>query len=763
MSKFVEFLKEINTPAAQYANEMENIIFQDPSSAIVKARKFAETILNEVFSIEKIEEPYIKSFYEKVSYLTKEEYIKRETQKSLDTIRMVGNKAAHPGQQNDLADAYKLHREMYNIAVWFYEVYSDSEKQVKVPVYETPQLPKQENVEELIQQKISELLGKQGGQNISVGNDNQPVIEKVIEGEKPDILNKDLEEGQSYLLREIRRLKDSSQEAIENANQFSHFKEYLHVDRKVQLDLEKVLEENLSKDQGSLVLLCGNVGDGKSHLLAYLKEKKPWLIENYTIFNDATESFSPGKDAMQTLEETLNEFSDQKLSTAKGRVILAINMGVLHNFISTNHERYTYESLKKFIDDSKLFTPKITTHFSKGSFDLLSFGDYHSYELTESGPISTFYSSLLEKITRQSEDNTFYLALREDEKNGVKTMVQENFRLLHNKVIQEQIVNLIVQSIVKKKLVISARAFLNLVADILLPDKISNINLMSQFDMLEDSLPNLLFNRTERSDILRALGELDPLHCRSNHIDQLVIDLNTLSEWDSIIDENIKDEIPIKWLKSFISNETLMGYSFNLFFETFIRITYLTNKKFASNIADNSYLAYVKNLYNFNKGERMGVRTFYDEMKSAIFKWKGSPKKDYIYLNKPSEKFRLAQKINLRPTIEHLNHNTNDILESFKSTILIAYHDGIKGNEIFLEIDYPLYNLLTKVREGYRPNKKDEEDAIKFVEFIDKLMAFGDKQTELLVFFKADQRFYSIKRDDVFGAFVFERESNYIV
>lgn len=600
----------------------------------------------------------------------------------------------------------------------------------------------------------------QGGQSIEIGS--QPIIKKVGEEKNPEILNKNLEEGKSYLLREVRRLKDSSQEAIENANQFSDFKEYLHVDREVQLDLEKVLEENINKEEGSLVLLCGNVGDGKSHSLAYIKEKKPWLIENYTIFNDATESFSPSKDAMQTLEESLNEFSDQKLGTFKGRVILAINMGVLHNFILTEHENYTYEMLKDFIIDSEIFTSNVTTHFSRGSFDLLSFGDYQSYELTESGPISTFYSSLLEKITRLSKDNIFYLALQKDRKLGIETMVQENFKLLQNEVIRDRIVDLIVQSILKNKLVISARAFLNFVADILLPDEITNIKLMSQFDVLEDSLPNLLFNRAERSDVLRAISDLDPLHCRSIYVDQLIINLNTLSDWNSIISENIKDDISIKWLNSFMSNETLMGYSFNFFLESFIRITYLTNERFAQNITDKSYLAYVKNLYNFNKGEKNGIKALYEEVKSAIFKWKGSPKKDYIYLNKPSEKFRLAQRINLQPTIEHLNCNTNDILKTFKSTILIAYHNGKKVNEVFLEIDFPMYNLLTKVREGYRPNKKDEEDAIKFVEFIDKLMAFGDKQNELLVSFKADQRSYYIKRDD-FGAFVFERESNHSV
>ena len=62
-----------------------------------------------------------------------------------------------------------------------------------------------------------------------------------------------------------------------------------------------------------MILLCGSVGDGKSHLLAYLKEKKGNLIDHYKIFNDATESFSPDKNAMETLEDVLKGFSDEHI------------------------------------------------------------------------------------------------------------------------------------------------------------------------------------------------------------------------------------------------------------------------------------------------------------------------------------------------------------------------------------------------------------------------------------------------------------------
>ncbi|NMH73563.1 DNA phosphorothioation-dependent restriction protein DptF [Bacillus sp. RO2] len=747
----MSFLEGANSVAAQTAKKMEDLMFEDPSSSIVKARVFIEEILKEVFKKED-EAPYLTSLYDKISYLAKEGVIKRDIQQSFDTIRLSGNKAAHNAKFNDITEAYKLHKEMYKIAVWFYEVYSSA--QTKVPLYDIPKPRQKDNIEDLVRKQILEMLGT-GSIEVS---QLQPNIPSIVEEPKGDtgLLLKDLGERESYLLRELTRLKDSSQEAIENANQFSSFKNYLHVDRKIQLDLERILAANKERQGGSLILLCGSVGDGKSHLLAYLKKNKPELMDDYTIFNDATESFSPNKNAMETLEEVLKNFSDQKLKDCNDNIILAINMGVLHNFINTEHNKYSYESLKVFVEESELFSQKITTHYSKDKFDLLSFGDYHSYELTANGTISTFYSTLLKKVCAKTDQNPFNLALREDGKKNINTMVHENYKFLQNEFVQEQVVQLIIRTIIQHKLVISARAFLNLIADILIPDEVINKNLINEFDVLDHALPNLIFNRKERSEILKALSSLDPIHLRSKYIDETIVDLNTLSNWSTIISGNVLDEIGSNWFSSFNSKSDISGHTFNVFFESFLRITYLTNKEFVGKIKDKSYTEFIKNLYGFNTADKKTIRNFYDEMKNTIHKWKGTPKKDYVYLDQAANKYRLAQKLNLRPTIDHLHESTTEVLDTFKSSIVVGYRD--ENNKLLLEIDYKLYQLLMKVQEGYRPNKKDEEDAINFVEFVDKLMNFGDKKKELLVHFPKDNRSYILKRDE-FESFVFEREN----
>ena len=138
-NRFLSFLEELNPTAVQIANKMEELIFEDASSAIVKARKFAETILKDVIKIEKLEVPRRINLYEMILMLSKEEIITKDVQKTLDTIRIIGNKAAHEGSNDeDLTQAFKLHKEMYKLGVWYYEVYS-SNHDFKIPPYEKPQ------------------------------------------------------------------------------------------------------------------------------------------------------------------------------------------------------------------------------------------------------------------------------------------------------------------------------------------------------------------------------------------------------------------------------------------------------------------------------------------------------------------------------------------------------------------------------------------------------------------------------------------------
>ena len=54
---FLSFIEHLSPLAALNAKKMEELLYEDSASAIVKSRLFLEEILNEVFKLERIEAP----------------------------------------------------------------------------------------------------------------------------------------------------------------------------------------------------------------------------------------------------------------------------------------------------------------------------------------------------------------------------------------------------------------------------------------------------------------------------------------------------------------------------------------------------------------------------------------------------------------------------------------------------------------------------------------------------------------------------------
>ena len=101
------------------------------------------------------------------------------------------------------------------------------------------------------------------------------------------------------LIDVLSKLRKSSKESIDNTEVFDGFKEYMHVERKAETDLINLIKNVNDSGRKTLILLCGSAGDGKSHLLAYLKNKTD-LLNNYNIINNATKSVSPTQTAIET-------------------------------------------------------------------------------------------------------------------------------------------------------------------------------------------------------------------------------------------------------------------------------------------------------------------------------------------------------------------------------------------------------------------------------------------------------------------------------
>ncbi|WHT39513.1 DNA phosphorothioation-dependent restriction protein DptF [Myroides sp. mNGS23_01] len=190
----------------------------------------------------------------------------------------------------------------------------------------------------------------------------------------------------NIFIRELQKLKESSRFAIANGvnAEMDEFKKYLHVEREVEVHLRNIIKESCNLTGPQLILVCGNVGDGKSHILSYLRNTIPEEINKFHTHNDATESHNPTETSNETLYKLLDGFKDINLGTSSAKIILAINLGTLSKFIEEYKDEF--KILEAYISKNRILE---TGFIDDNRFDVdsqfhhINFTDYHLFSLTE--------------------------------------------------------------------------------------------------------------------------------------------------------------------------------------------------------------------------------------------------------------------------------------------------------------------------------------------------------------------------------------------
>ena len=277
---------------------------------------------------------------------------------------------------------------------------------------------------------------------------------------------------------ELNRLRKSSSDSIDNVEKFDPFKSYMHVVRVVEEDLKELLRKVNASGKKTLVLLCGSAGDGKSHLLSYLRNSdEEHLIDQYFVYNDATESSAPSKTAIETLNEFLAPYKDDNLEMPGQNVILAINLGVLSNFIESEYGE-AFSILRKYVEESNILTAQVNNnkYDSESHFQHVSFSDYHMYSLTADGVHVGYIEDIMEKIFSSKEENLFYLSYLESCSScplSQKCPVKKNYEYMMKVERQQFVAELLVKVTIQDKVILTTREILNFIYNIIIPQNFS--------------------------------------------------------------------------------------------------------------------------------------------------------------------------------------------------------------------------------------------------------------------------------------------------
>ncbi|RHB50480.1 DNA phosphorothioation-dependent restriction protein DptF [Exiguobacterium sp. AM39-5BH] len=741
MEYFFSFLKPINPKAEELAQIIEDKYYsKETEFVLLNARKMIEAIVNEWIEVSGLQNTY--NLNDNIRLLQSEEIIDREISSDLHYIRRNGNSAAHELFTKEAHEILpKIWSSLYSIVESYVLSYANPPA---IPKYAPPTHPAEKDsgrghddilkiLEEQLEAKLKALNVSNKGESSSAGNDSQATEKNKLYEFIPQV-----ESGNdSYLYNLLSRLNESSKEAVESAElPLSSLKQYLHVERPIEKKLVQLLQQ---PEQKRLTLLIGSVGDGKSHILSHLQSAEPELMNRYKnkIWNDATESLSPHKTAMETLFEKLIPFSDQRLTEGSDEFVLAINLGVLHKFlydyVNSLDSENTFNELIAYVEQSGIFENEISQASEHECFSMVSFSDYPMYELTKGGVESNFLMQILSKMFDQNDDNPFYLAYEEDMRQGIDSIVHRNFLLMNNLNARRNLVNLIARSLLKEKAVLSMRQFFNLIYEVMVPGNWSNISKQKIVleTLLIHGLHQKLFTSQNDSPISVMLRNEDPIAYRSQEIDQIILQINLeadVSGFVSRFDESTRQTYQLDLLdRALVTEHT----------QSLLRLLYLSNPR-EMNISQTTIETFSKYLYSYYTGQRYELKSLYEKFENALMLWFGFKKDQKKYLfdtsAKVSKRYRIAKPVSFTlDPISMVAKNEEQVVQ-FRNSLFIQFAVGENKQRIKLEIDYKMFNLITKIDQGYQPSKIDFDDAIRFSEFANAIRTYNSNNEEVLIY-----------------------------
>lgn len=543
--------------------------------------------------------------------------------------------------------------------------------------------------------------------------------------------------GSCKFSNELNRLRKSSSDSIDNVEKFDRFKEYMHVTRTAEEDIKNILRAVNNSGRKTLVLLCGSAGDGKSHLLSYLRNSdSEKLIENYVVYNDATESSAPSKTAIETLNDLLSSFKDSNLGVPGKNVILAINLGVLSNFVESEYGN-EFSQLRSYVESSYILTSQVNNNdFDETSyFQHVSFSDYHMFSLTKEGIHAGYIEDILDKVFGQKEENIFYQSYLKDCSNCPlvqKCPVKMNYEYLMDASRQKYVAELLIETIIQDKVILTSREILNFIYDILVAQNFSFTKIQKLLidnaaylkEFMKQITPTLIFDSADVTVLMNMLKKYDPLLNRSEKADEVAISYYVSSdisnEIHSVFDggsyKNIICESSM--LEKLNDDKTLKSNAFNLM----TRIQAIDEGVIGNEI----YRKYLTDLYFYNAGIGKKLGGLYNIVEKAAKQWCGCDEDDNICLDDKHQEFMLYEKVEFKPSLVRLPYPIGTVdLQRFMPFVVVDF-EGSSDNEIIsIDIDYSLYELIDKLNHGYIQTAEDRNNHADFISFVNRVLQTG--------------------------------------
>lgn len=506
-----------------------------------------------------------------------------------------------------------------------------------------------------------------------------------------------------YFIDALNILSKSSSYAVSTENDLDRdlaaVKSDLYVTMPIEDDLFNLLNQ-IAKDSKKIIFLCGSSGDGKSELL--LRAMKQFDQPHIKFHLDATHSFAPHDTAVDTLNQLFDEFE-----VGNHSLVIGINVGMLGNYAVEAKDPQIGTVLKSYLEEKE----------GSDGFEFLSFEDYPKFEITKHGYEAEFVAKILKKIT--NPESLLYRTYSNCKENGLKSQEKRifiNYGLLCFDEIQKVIIELLLKVRLFRNQFITTRTFLDLIYELVMGDGYIFDN---------------IFN-SKNNEILDKLQEFDPVFLKAKLIDRFFISyqLKEVSEDFNDFKKEIFEKFKLEELNDAHS---------------YIRLFYLLksypltssfHKKFEEDFSEKMLENYLQiyrqhEFFDPDPSSVKPLRDYYNNDLLASLRNYINKKSPYLgadqYLIREYSDYQIIANLKFTADLNALKQNPRTVAGTF-------FHVHLKVKDcgkIDFPVDINLFDLLTKLKSGYRPNKNDRSVVIRLNEIVSRILILGNRSKEL--------------------------------
>lgn len=536
------------------------------------------------------------------------------------------------------------------------------------------------------------------------------------------------------LIKVFRRLSQGSKQSVQSGKELDEFDKYLHVDRPIDKAVREAMD-SIRIEGGGILFLVGGAGDGKSHMISTLKE-------DYTDFefrNDASESPWPNVESIDALKIFLNDFKDATLHTTSAKMLVAINMGKLSAFIDDADVQSNFGEIvscgKTLFDEDNL------RHDETDRVRIVSFANHQIFELFPEQkdvtyPIdSLFIKKVLDKITSKACDNVFRAAFNNSTPVGSDfDPCYVNYQLLCIPAIQDAIVKIIIEAIIRFRLMLTPRELFDFIYRIVVPDSYVTFN--PSKDFFRSLLPTILFAGGENK-ILKCLALLDPLkHGSITHNDYLSELFTSIEIPDEPCFNDLKGKLHSQFFA--ILDEYYKNSRSNV--EDISKLLFRLKHLLEYHSESDDYRSFLKILCGYYDNDEDRLFPLYETIQRSIPHFYGSytDKPNVVPLDIQGREYKMFVSCdNLKPAPQDSIPFDKDNRNKF----VVEIDTQWKVNEsVPLKIEYQLYEYLCNILRGKLAQTDDRNHNLSFSEFISKLVRQTDFKEKMLILTSDNQQ-----------------------